>query len=320
MAKLQYTRFDEVFNTRDKAISSLNSLSRNFAEPVMIRYYDVKGQVRTLVALYRSEMAGDYVIQFDEEVDGRCDEIEDLVYQMLDYNKELVDPDISGIWNFYNYQGLPLTLPTTPDLKNPMIEKGYKARFTGVYKWESKLGMKNPTRTTSDSMWQDLPETGQSSSQFVSGIVDKDFSVMVGIQAPKTGLIVVGDSVRLAEGVDKKYDTRKVKFMDRLYYGKSEKGKDLTEGDIKNLQTELVESREKTIKSLSTEVNEYFIYSYPKELGELSQIILNLAYPVLGAFNKTSITITNDAGKEVELLVYISNNPGAFTNATLQFI
>lgn len=321
MAKIQYTRFEEIFRTREIAINNLNSISRNFAEPVMVKYYgDKDRKVKTLVALYRSNVAGDYVLQYDEERDGSVSDLEEIINQMLDFNKPLVSPVIKGSWNFYNDSGLPLTINNpSPDPKNPIIERGYKAKFSGVYSWNSESGKKNPIKVTSDSTWLDLPKDGSYSSPFNSELFTKDTKILAGIQAPKTGLIVIGDSVRLAEGEeDREYDSRTITFLERLYYGNLTTN-NITENEIKSLNSKLSGSRELTITGISTNTTEYFVYAYPKIFGELSQIVQNYSLPVLGAFTKTELIIINGAGIPIDLLVYVSNNPGAFTNVVLQF-
>lgn len=319
MAKLQYTRFENIFESREIAINKLNEISRNFAEPVMIRYYGTDKNIKTMVALFRSESIGDYVLQYDEEKDGSVTDLEDLINQMLDFNKPLVSPVIKGNWSYFNNSDYPLVINPAPDSKNPIIERGYKAKFIGVYSWNSELGKKNPTKVSSDSNWTDLPKEGISSNSYSSEVFTRNGKITAGIQAPKTGLIVVGDSVRLAEGDDKSYDSRTVTFLERIYYGTLETN-EIGESEIKTLSgTKLSGNRESTITNISTGSSEYYVYAYPKIFGDLSQIIQNYSLPVLGAFTKKEITITNGAGIQVELLVYVSNNPGAFTNVVLQF-
>lgn len=326
MAKIQYTRFEEVFSNREAAIEKLNSISRFFAEPVVIRYYSEEGNIVTLIALYRSEKIGDYVLQFDEErkeggEGGDCSELEEIIERMLNYNIPLVKPVIKGEWNFYDNNGFPLVITPAPNKENPKIEKGYKARFTGVYSWRSELGKKNPVKVTSDSSWKSLPPDGTSSSPLESQMFSSDSSVVAGIQAPKTGLIVVGEIVKLAEGDDKEYDRRSVTFLDRIYYGFSTKSSaEIGESDIKKLRnTTLSNSRGRVLDDISAGEDEYFIYSYPKSMGPLSQIIQNYAQPVLTAFTQKEIKLTSEPGLVIDMYVYTSNNPGAFTKARLEF-
>lgn len=67
----RYTRFDNVYSSREAAIKKLNHTSRYFAENVCIQYKDPSsGRVEVILALYKSETPGDYVINFDSASGG----------------------------------------------------------------------------------------------------------------------------------------------------------------------------------------------------------------------------------------------------------
>lgn len=234
-------------------------------------------------------------------------------------NLPLPTPVITGTWTFFNNAGESATISPTPDANNPKIEKGYKAQFSGNYKWTSAAGKKDPTKVQSGSSWSDLPTSGVNSQTYTTDKVSTNTTVKVGIQAAKTGLMVSGTNVVPATGDDTASASKAVTFMDRLFYGKVTKGSGLSETEIKALSNELVSSKAKVISGVTTSGTEWYCYAYPKTLGDLSTIIQDGAQPVLGAFTKTNQSITNAAGISVELNVYISNNPGAFTNAKLDF-
>lgn len=233
-------------------------------------------------------------------------------------NKAMPVPVISGAWSFFDNSGTAATITPTPDASNPKIEKGYKASFSGTYRWTAESGKKNPTQIQAGSSWTTITESGVNSATYTSPQVTTNTTVKIGLQAEKTGLMVSGSSVVPASGFDTTNAQKGVTFMDRLYYGKSTT-KVPSEAIVKALTSELVSGRSKTIDGISCTDAEYYIYAYPSALGGLSTIIQDGATPVLGAFTLSKVTITNAAGLGIELNVYVSNNPGAFTSAQLKF-
>lgn len=234
-------------------------------------------------------------------------------------NLALPTPSISGTWSYFNAAGESVTI--TPESGNK-IEKGYQAQWVGTYSWKHDDTKKDPTQIQSGSNWSDLPASEIPSSSYDSGKVSVNTTIKVGIQAAKTGLMVSGSDVKPASGFDTTTASTSVTFLDRLYYGVSTvAASDFTEENIKALvNTALTNTKAKTITSISCESDQYYVYAYPSSLGALSTIIQDGATPVLGAFTHiTTLSITNDAGKEVAMYVYVSNNPGAFTNAKLAF-
>ena len=234
-------------------------------------------------------------------------------------NLALPTPTVSGTWSYFNAAGEAVTI--TPESGNK-IEKGYQAQWVGTYSWKHDDAKKDPTQVQSGSNWSDLPTSETPSSSYDSGLVSTNTTIKVGIQAAKTGLMVSGTDVKPASGFDTTSASTSVTFLDRLYYGVSTvPASEFTEDDIKSLSnTALVSSKAKTVTGISCESTQYYVYAYPASLGALSTIIQDGATPVLGAFTHvTTLSITNDAGKEVAMYVYVSNNPGAFTNAKLAF-
>ena len=235
-------------------------------------------------------------------------------------NLSLPTPSITGTWSFFNNASSPATISPTPDSNNPVIEKGYKAQFVGTYMWTHAEGRKDPTQVQSGSSWSDLTGSGVASDEYDTGVVSTNTTVKIGIQAAKTGLMVSGSNVVPASGMDTTTAQKAVTFRDRLYYGKVTKDSaSVAEVDIKSLSNELVTSKSKTVSGITCSGSEYYVYAYPTSLGDLSTIIQDGATPVLGAFTKKTLSITNAAGLSVTLNVYTSNNPGAFTGAKLQF-
>lgn len=227
-------------------------------------------------------------------------------------NPTLVSPSIFFSWNILNQNG---TRVESSSSYNITYEKGYKANFTGSWKWIEAEGKKNPTRT--DGSWGTVLLASNTDSAPLSiKNITTNTTISQNLYAPKLGLMVSGSSVAPASGEDKTTVSASVTFKDRLYYGVVSSSTP-TESDIKALTNELVSSRTKTISNITA--SQYYCYAYPQSLGALTKITQDGATPVLGAFTQKTLTITNAAGLSVALYVYVSNNPGAFTNNELKF-
>lgn len=227
-------------------------------------------------------------------------------------NPALVSPSIFFSWNILNQNG---TRVESSSSYNITYEKGYKANFTGGWRWVQTEGKKNPTRT--DGSWGTVLLASNTDSAPLSiKNITTNTTISQNLYAPKLGLMVSGSNVTPASGEDKTTTSASITFKDRLYYGVVSSSTP-TESDIKQLINELVSSRTKTISNITA--NQYYCYAYPQSLGALTKITQDGATPVLGAFTQKTLTITNAAGLSVALYVYVSNNPGAFTNNELKF-
>lgn len=227
-------------------------------------------------------------------------------------NPSLPTPTLLGNWTVYNQSNVAVTpTPAFP------LEYGYKARYTGTWKWNISSDQKAPTKT-SGNWGTTLPAKDTNSNTFTSEYVTTDTTYSQTIYADKEGLMVSGTSVVPASGQDSKSVSTKVTFSNRIYYGASDKNIP-TEEIVKKLTTKLG-TKSQTISGITTTDSQYYYYTYPQSLGKLTTIIQDGATPVLGAFKCIdTLSITNSAGLSIPLYVYISNNPGAFTNNTLKF-
>ena len=227
-------------------------------------------------------------------------------------NPALVSPSIFFSWNILNQNG---TRVESSSSYNITYEKGYKANFTGTWKWIEVEGKKNPTRT--DGSWGTiLPSSNVEPGPLTIKNITTNTTISQNLYAPKLGLMVSGSNVTPASGEDKTTASASITFKDRLYYGVVSSSTP-TESNIKALTSELVSNRAKTISNITA--SQYYCYAYPQSLGALTKITQDGATPVLGAFTQKTLTITNAAGLSVALYVYVSNNPGAFTNNELKF-
>lgn len=236
-------------------------------------------------------------------------------------NMQLPTPAITGAWTYYKNDGTTEAQPSEAgaagNAASPVLEEGWKARFVGTYSWTHQSGKKDPTQVASNSSWTDLPASGAASSEHDTGVVGANTTVRAAIQAAKTGLMVSGSDVKPATGMDTAQATRSVTFTTRRYAGCVATATP-SESNIKQLPSDLG-GKSVTKTGVTASGSEYYVFAYPKRLGALAAIIQDGATPVLSAFTRQELTVTNDAGYEVPLYVYVSNNPGAFTNAKLQF-
>ena len=240
--------------------------------------------------------------------------------EIRDGNLALPTPVITGTWTFYNNADEEVEkneISPIPDDNNPSLEQGYKASFSGTYRWTHEDGRKDPTQVQSGSSWTDLPASGVNSSTYTSARLTSNTTIKIGIQAAKTGLMVSGTNVIPATGMDTTTAQKSVSFTTRRFWGVTSEAT-ITEGVINSLNNELG-GKAVTKTDIIATASQYFVYAYPKSLGALSTIIQDGATPVLGAFTRSELTITNAAGASVDLYVYRANNLGAFTNAQLQF-
>lgn len=281
--------------------------------------YDVRSDLDEAISNLESTKASKDVATVSEDGLMSSEDKQNLDSIFKGGNLQLPTPVITGTWSFFNNTGSPATITPTPSLKNPKIEKGYKAQFTGTYKWVHEEGKKDPTKVQSGSSWSDLPLSNVNSNTFTSEMFTSDSTVKIGIQAPKTGLMVSGDSVIPATGDDTSTATESVSFLDREYHGYLIKNTGITEGDIKGLEeTELISSKSKNI-TVNAGDNQYFVYAYSKSLGKLSVISVG-ANDFTTAFKEpVEVTITNEAGASIAFYVYVTNQPGAFKNKTVSF-
>jgi len=82
----------------------------------------------------------------------------------------------------------------------------------------------------------------------------------------------------------------------------------------------LSDSKSRTISSVSPGAGNYTYYCYRASQGDLSSIVQDGAFQVLGSFTKlTDVVGVNSNGVTVTYRVYKSNSTDAFTNASLAF-
>lgn len=217
----------------------------------------------------------------------------------MEPNKPLVKPILSVTWT-NNRTG------NTSNSLSLSSEIGDRYKWSGSYKWSSQTGYKNPETMTSN-VFTELTEDG-----ILSTAVDRETtsaaSYYITLKAPKTGYELVNGALVPASGEDTTTVTSSINFLYPVYYG--------IEGSLKK---QLTSTQNITLTNVTTGKLEHFVYKYPSNFAKLNTITMNDAYNVTQAFNYSEEQFTTDTGLNITMRVYTSANPGAFTNAKLNF-
>lgn len=281
------------------------------------RYGDKVGDVVTLETA-TSEFDGLMSKEDKTSLNDITTQLPDIttkISSIFNGNPPLANISLNGTWTIYNQDNTVYQTYTT----NPTVEYGYKAKYSGTWKWTPVTNGKIP-ETTSGNWGTTRPPSNINSSIFTSpDYVTNNTTYIQTISAPKYGLMVSGSNVVPASGNDSKSASTYITFKHRLYYGAVTSNN--PSGDvIKALTSELVSTKTKEITNITTTGDQYYCFAYPASLGKLTKITQDGATPVLTAFTLLeNIKITNAAGLQIAMYVYVSNNVGAFTNNILKF-
>lgn len=236
---------------------------------------------------------------------------------LFETDKDIGTITISGEWSWVNADD---SIPTTHTSSSNSItlEEGSKASWQGTWKWNATSDQKDATRCSGTLDGTDLPAKNTNSDLITISSIEFDSAVKSysqTIYAPKSGLMVSGTKVVKATGEYSRSASIGVSFSRRYYFGYSSTNT-ITEAIIQGLATtELTTTKARTINGVQT-ADKYVVYAYPSSYGDLSKITMDGATPVLGAFTKIgTVSVTNPAGKAIDCIVYVSNNPGAFAQA-----
>lgn len=234
----------------------------------------------------------------------------------LPFNNTLL---LNGNWTIYDQNDSLVERRPLPISGNNEVENGYKAEYSGAWKWTLKNDNKPATETK--GAWDtELPSSGVWSETRTFDRVTTTTTYTQYIYAYKRGLVVSGSNVVPASTIGSK-DSRQIStsitFKHRLYYGAVTSNTPSGE-DIKALTSKLVSTRANSITNITVPKEKYYCIAYPTNLGELKYITQNGSSPILSAFNLLkNIEITNGAGKKILLYVYVSVRKGPFTNDNL---
>lgn len=225
---------------------------------------------------------------------------------------------VNPVWTVYKNDGT--TQVKTMSATSITLEMGYKAKFSGNFKWTAESGKISPS-STSGSWGTTLPASGANSttlttavygsattgSQTISGVREPAAKVENGYVVLETGTPTVSSTAKFS-----------LSYNYNVFTGATT-SQSLSGTDFANLTAAAATGKGKTVSGVTTTSSQYYVYAYPKAWGTLSKIIQNGATPILDAFNVSTVSYTNGAGYAQDYYVYISANPGAFTNAQIAF-
>ena len=237
-------------------------------------------------------------------------------------DKLLASPVISGTWSFKNNAGTEVTNTevgvSNVNASSITIERGYKAKFVGSFKWTKTTTNKAPT-SCSGNLGTTLPSSNVASPTTTIDNIAASIVIKETLNAPKKGFMVSGSSVVVASGNDTTSAQFSINIWSRQRYGVTTSATP-TQDDIKAMTgTKLVNARTLSVSGVTANGTQYYSYAYPKDLGALTSIVQNGAAPVLEDFNRTEVTVTNGAGVGIVYYVYTSKYKGAFQNVKLDF-
>lgn len=233
-------------------------------------------------------------------------------------SKTLVSPTISPTWTLKKNDGTTPYNPPTSNSKNIIVDLGVIASINANYQYPSPSTTEALPTAVTGSFGTTLPAPNTPSTTLVQSNVISNTTYTVNLTKPKSGLIVVGGQVDFASGVDTTTDSISISFQGRSYLGYST-NTILSPSDILALANKaFATSKVRTISGVTAGVGQYTYIVYNTSFGTLNNIIMDGAAPVLGAFTQlANVTVVNDAGLSVPMIVYKSNATNAFTNNTL---
>jgi len=234
-------------------------------------------------------------------------------------SKTLVSPTITPSWSFVKNDDSAYT-PSTSSSKSVSVDKGVKASLSATYQYPVPSSTQAAPSTVGGSWGGTLPPPNTPSAVLTINNITTNNGYNVSLSKPKSGLIVENGQVKFPTGNDNTSDSISIVFLDRSYLGYST-STSLTGTELNALgNSNLVNSKGRTISGVTSTGATYTYYTYPAAFGDLTSIIMDGAAPVIGAFTKlTDTTVINPGGINVLMRVYRSNAVNAFTNNTLAF-
>lgn len=175
---------------------------------------------------------------------------------------------------------------------NTIAEIGDTYTWRGSYSWNSSDYAAEPVSIESN-VFTTLTEDGVQSNVIEERVsYNETFNITL-----------------VASNLEKATATSSITFKHPSYYGIVNK----------SLTKVLSSSPSLTVANVTTKKDEYFVYKYSNVLPKVTSITMNDTFNVTQAFNYSEESFTTDTGKNIILRVYTSANPGAFTNAKLNF-
>lgn len=227
----------------------------------------------------------------------------------------LVTPTNDVNWTVYKADGT--TQVQTSTAKTLTVEVGFKVTVNVKWKWQSRTDYLNPERTAG-VCGTALPNDNVYSSIYTQSGITANKTFTQTIYRTRSAPTVSGNVLVKPTGELSNAVSCNVSFQHRKFNGintNASQPANVTGLSDMGLST----SRAYTTGKVTTQNGQYYHYIYPKALGALTKIIQNGATPVIDAFNRTEIIITNAAGASIPCYCYTTKNSGALKGDSLKF-
>ena len=200
------------------------------------------------------------------------------------------------------------------------VPTGCKVSFSGIATVAAAgVGQTVPTLMSGNWTWAPNPPISfpATSSLLTSGISSNTTYTVTAVK-PKSGLIVSSNQVARAIGNDTSSLSDSVTFNDVFYWGYTNvlgsgnivqaNVDTLTASSIQNLTSYRYGGKTQTLTPVADSFGNRILIAYLSTYGNISGIVLNGAYAILGAFLKTTsdISITTISGITASYRVYVA--------------
>ena len=225
---------------------------------------------------------------------------------------DLVSHSITPTWNIKKQDG------TKVETKNDLVidvENGAKVDFSGTWSYANADGITTKPLTSCSGSWGSEIKGANVTYSLTKTDIEVNTTYEQSISAPKSGLEVKNGKVVKATGNDTSKKSTSVTFKHLMYFGSSNKTNLSNLADLQSLSgSEFIVnlSGNKEVKNIVCS-NNYAYIAWPKSLG-------TKIWSVGGLDNKpieSTVTITNQYGKNIEYLITRSENT---LNATIDVI
>jgi len=196
-------------------------------------------------------------------------------------NKDMATIYINGLWEWYDSYGKKAGSSVNSSI---VLEDGYVARWNGNWKWNSTKDQMDPIACSGDFSYVLPPKNHISAASFLD--ITTDTALKETIWAPTSGMEVKDGKVVKYVGNKTASECISTSFLKRSYFGYLDSNVVKAE-DVAKFQTSfLTSTRQIEQKNVTASTTKYTAYVYPSQYGELTSIVQDNAYQVLGAFKR----------------------------------
>lgn len=240
--------------------------------------------------------------------------------------KKVVTPTLTGAWKVYNVQNV-LQNDLSGSQNTLELEEGYQASFSGSWKWTHNDNNQDPL-STSGSFGTTLPASGVAVNYPTPDVKFTTDSpnisqTVTGTPSEKKEWTLNGGYLHTTSSSTANTastSTYKVKFHNKRYFGATTES-NITEAVLKSLQSDTMGCdsgsgfKSKTFSNLNQTGDVRLVFAYPAKAGDVSTITYKLGTVSAGVkdgFIKTTVDVTNAAGKKITYNVYTQEKVNAY--------